>query len=173
MVLAVVSILIIGVYLWQFGSTSKNDNQALGTVTNIKDLSFELEGKNIKLSKGVYEENIPNSSQKMIVKMFGEPVYGDISGDSIPDAIIYVVVETGGSGSFFYAVAAQGSDQGWVGSNAELLGDRIAPQNINIINGVANFNFADRNPGESFSVRPSLGVTKKYILQNGNLVEKI
>lgn len=78
----------------------------------------------------------------------------------------------GGSGTFYYAAAALSTGSGYQGTNAILLGDRIAPQSTQIENGVIVVNYADRNPGEDFSVQPSLGMTKTLELQDGVLVEK-
>lgn len=104
-------------------------------------------------------------------KPFGEPVYGDISNDGKNDAVLFITKEASGSGTFFYAVAATEQNGQWTGTNAVFLGDRIAPQNVSITNGVANFNFADRKENEPFTTSPSVGVTKSLILRNGMLIE--
>jgi hypothetical protein len=70
---------------------------------------------------------------------------------------MWLVQQTGGSGTFFYVVEAINNDGVYKGTNAMFVGDRIAPQNINIIDGRAVANFADRKPEESFAVSPSIG----------------
>jgi hypothetical protein len=42
------------------------------------------------------------------------------------------------------------------------LGDRIAPQNISINNGLIVVNYAERKSGEPMSAQPSIGVTKTF-----------
>jgi hypothetical protein len=69
---------------------------------------------------------------------------------------------TGGSGTFFYAVGAIITDDGYVGTDGYLLGDRIAPQTINPSpnprhKDVVVVNYADRAPGEPMSAQPSVG----------------
>ncbi|MFH0804382.1 MAG: hypothetical protein V1896_02165, partial [Candidatus Zambryskibacteria bacterium] len=105
--------------------------------------TYIIEGKTFVLTDGKAEG----------VQVFGEPVYGD----GVDDAALLLTMQSGGSGTFFYAVEAISVGGRYKGTNAVFLGDRIAPQNINIIDGVAVANFADRNPGESFAVQPSLG----------------
>lgn len=120
--------------------------------------SYTLEGKTVILTGND-------------IKPFGEPVYGDISKDGKNDAVFFITQQTSGSGTFFYAVAATEQNGQWTGTNAVFLGDRIAPQNVSTMNGVANFNYADRKKDEPFTTPPSIGVTKSVLIQNGLLTE--
>jgi heat shock protein HslJ len=70
---------------------------------------------------------------------------------------MYLTQNSGGSGTFFYVVVAVNVDGTYTGTNAMFLGDRIAPQNINIIKGNAVANFAQRKMGEPFTAAPSVG----------------
>jgi hypothetical protein len=59
-------------------------------------------------------------------------------------------------------VAALNTEDGYVGSDGYLLGDRVAPQSTNISQNprhknVVVFNYADRFPGEPMSTLPSVG----------------
>lgn len=113
------------------------------------------------------------------IKYFGNEAYGDLNGDKIEDVVFLFTYEPGGSGTFFYAVAALKTAEGYKGTNAFLVGDRIAPQNTEInsstLHGVysaeINVNFAQRRKGEPFTARPSEGavlllkVTKDGVLE--------
>ena len=86
----------------------------------------------------------------------------DLNNDGLEDVVFLLTQETGGSGTFFYAVAALNTPAGYVGSDGYLLGDRIAPQTTNVSmnprhKNVIVVNYADRNPGEPMTERPSLG----------------
>jgi hypothetical protein len=116
-------------------------------------------------------QSMEENSPVITTRIFGKPVFGDISGDGKDDAVFFMTYEGSGSGVFFYAVAAKKTDTGWVGMNSILLGDRIAPQNINIVNGVANFNYADRKANEPFTTQPSVGVTKRFVISGSELRE--
>jgi hypothetical protein len=57
------------------------------------------------------------------------------------------------------------------GTNAVLLGDRIAPQTIDIRNGVVIANYADRRSNESMTTPPSIGKSKYLAIKEGRLEE--
>src|SRR5690606_29172945 len=83
-------------------------------------------------------------------------------GDGDDDIAFILTQETGGSGTFFYAVAAIKTDYGYVGSDGYLLGDRIAPQSTDLSPNprhkyVVVFNYADRAPSEPMTAEPSVG----------------
>jgi hypothetical protein len=130
------------------------------------NITFTISGKSYTLTNGKVEKEIA---------VFGEPVYGDLNGDGVNDAVMYLTQETGGSGTFFYVVEAINYNGFYKGTNAMLLGDRIAPQNINIMDGRAVANFAERKPGEPFATQPSIGksVYVYYDAKTGEIGELV
>ncbi len=95
-------------------------------------------------------------------KYFGNELQTDLDGDGRQDTAFIVTQNNGGSGTFFYAVAALNTKDGYIGSDGYLLGDRIAPQNTTLSQnpkqvGVVVFNYADRAPTEPMSTKPSIG----------------
>ena len=103
---------------------------------------------------------------------FGNVAKGDLNDDGIVDLAFIVTQNSGGSGTFYYAVAAFQNTAGkYSGSNAILLGDRIAPQTTEIRDGVLIVNYADRNEGEPFTTAPSRGVSKYFDVDAMQLVE--
>lgn len=126
--------------------------------TDPKNIAYNIDGKEITLINGKFEHPAaPDSAAKETYMLFGEPVYGDLDGDGDLDAVTYLTRDGGGSGTFFYVVAAVNASGTYRGTNAMFLGDRIAPQNINFINGKFVANFAERRMNEPFTVRPSIG----------------
>lgn len=82
--------------------------------------------------------------------------------------------EGGGSGVFFYAVAALNTGRGYAGSDGYLLGDRIAPQSTNVSQNtrhqrVVIFNYAERMPGEPMTARPSVGKSVYLKIDTGSM----
>ena len=104
-----------------------------------------------------------------MTKVFGSPTFGDLNGDGKTDVAFLLTQDPGGSGTFFYVAAWISTGNGAQGTNAVLLGDRIAPQNIQIVNGQIIANYADRAPGEPMSATPSVGVSK-YLTYNGSML---
>jgi hypothetical protein len=136
------------------------------------DATYVIDGQSIKLINGLSEmEAAPGSASKIVTRFFGNDASGDLNGDGKVDIAFLLTQTNGGSGTFFYVVVALQTDTGYLGTNAVFLGDRIAPQTTEIQGSTVIVNYADRNPGESFDVAPSLGVSKYLKVTNGQLVE--
>lgn len=104
----------------------------------------------------VYEQTENRGSNYSSDHFFGAGVKGDIDGQGIEDAVYLITEEPGGSGTFYYVTAIlNGQDP----LPKVFLGDRIAPQNTSIENGIISVNYADRKPEDSFTVAPSVGKT--------------
>ncbi len=126
--------------------------------TDPMNISYEIQGRQIKLTNGKAELEIaPGSASREKIAIWGQFVKADLDKDGDEDAVAYLTQETRGSGVFFYVVVALNENGKWLGTNAMFLGDRIAPQNINIFDGKAVANFAERMASENFTVRPSVG----------------
>ena len=145
----------------------EEEKQAL-TPQDYKNIEYVIAGTSIKLTNGVSEtEAAPSSASKIITRYFGNEARKDLNADGREDVAFLLTQETGGSGTFFYVVAALAqADGGYIGSQALFLGDRIAPQTTESGPGKTIIvNYADRAPGEKFSARPSIGKSI-YLLLN-------
>lgn len=153
----------------------QNNGEGVYVPTNDPlNISFTISGKSYILTDGKYEGEVaPESESKEIIMVFGGAVYGDFNGDSIKDAALLITQNSGGSGTFFYVVEAINHNGTFKGTNAMLLGDRIAPQNMMVENGRAVVNFAERKAGEPFSTPPSIGksVYVQYDKKTGEIGE--
>lgn len=128
-----------------------------------KDISVEVEGQVVKLLNGVAEtEAAPGSASKIVTRYFGNEASGDLNADGNADIAFLITQSRGGSGTFFYVVAALRTATGYTGTNAVLLGDRVAPQTTQISAGELVVNYADRKPGDPMTASPSVG-TSKYL----------
>ncbi len=127
---------------------------------NPLNTSYEIEGKMFTLKNGESQtEIIPGSTSKIITRYFGNEAKGDLNNDGLEDTAFLITQETGGTGLFYYAVVALGTNGGYRLTNTFFIGDRIAPQN-NMINTSAQelyINYAERRKGESMNVPPSVG----------------
>jgi heat shock protein HslJ len=126
---------------------------------NAKNATYSIGGAMVKLVNGVsVVDAVPGSATKITTRYFGNEVAPDFNGDGRPDIAFIMTQDTGGSGVFYYAVAALNTSSGFVGSQGFLLGDRIAPQATSMGSGtIVIFNYGDRKPGDSFAVPPSMG----------------
>jgi hypothetical protein len=106
-----------------------------------------------------------------VTQYFGNVATGDLNGDGVPDVAFILTQSGGGSGTFYYVVVALKTPTDYQGTNAVLLGDRIAPQTTEIKNGQVIANYADRASGEPMSTAPSVGVSKYLAVTGSTLAE--
>ena len=103
--------------------------------------------------------NIPTTNTNIFPgkTLFGEPVFGDLNDDGLADKAVWLTENPGGSGTFFYAEFLMNTGSGYKATNAVFLGDRIAPQTLEISDGRAVYNFAERKADEPMTTLPSVG----------------
>lgn len=133
---------------------------------------YEIDGISTTLTDGyAVREVTPDSATKVTTRVFGNEAYGDLNGDGADDVAFILTQDTGGSGTFFYVAAALHTDIGFYGTNALLLGDRIAPQSTEIHDGIITVNYAVRKEGEPMTAQPSVGITRTFRIINDRLSE--
>ncbi len=83
------------------------DGEADAQASDHKSASYMIEGSVVQLVDGYSEsEVVPESVSKIITRYFGNELVTDLDGDGDDDVAFIVTQETGGSGVFYYAVAA-------------------------------------------------------------------
>lgn len=167
LILIVIFLVIVG-YM-QYSKDGELDTSGTPGIDPLNTTYF-IEGKPVTLVSGMAETELaPGSASRQVTKVFGSPIPSDLNEDFIDDALLILSVDNGGSGTFYYVAAALGTDGGYVGTNAILLGDRVAPQTIGIENGIAIANYAVRKEGEPMTASPSIGVTEYMTIRDGTL----
>lgn len=132
-------------------------------IADYKNTSYLIAGQQVQLTDGYNKSEIaPGSVTNVITRYLGNELFTDLDGDGDDDIAFILTQETGGSGVFYYAVAALNTDNGYRGSDGYLLGDRVAPQSTVISSNprhkkVVVFNYADREMGEPMTTQPSVG----------------
>ncbi len=149
---------VIGFVLFNQSVTEENS-----VATNYKNASYMIDGKLVQFRDGYSETELASDSAiKIITRYFGNELFTDLDGDGDDDITFILTQETGGSGVFYYAVAALNTENGYLGSDGYLLGDRVAPQSTNISSNprhknVVVFNYADRKIDKPMSTQPLVG----------------
>jgi hypothetical protein len=70
-----------------------------------KNAEYVIDGRRVKLEDGISEAiSGPGSASKIVTRYFGNEVYKDLNDDGREDIVFFLTQETGGSGTFFYAV---------------------------------------------------------------------
>ncbi|MES3005847.1 MAG: hypothetical protein V4664_02775 [Patescibacteria group bacterium] len=163
---------IVVVLLLAFGFALFDKKEIVVPRESYKDATYFIDGSYVTLKNGVAEtEAVPGSASKVVTKYFGNEAIGDLNNDGTIDTAFLLTQQTGGSGTFYYIVVALKTAEGYVQTNAIFLGDRIAPMPTEIRDGVVIVNYSDRRAGDPMTTQPSVGVTKKFRVSGGNLVQ--
>lgn len=149
--------------------TGKKDDASPTAVPNPRSGAYTIEGETFVLANG--EVTVQVDPGVFVKYKYFQQADGLLNEDTIADSGVIITADGGGSGTFYYAAALVSYPDGWIGTNAILLGDRIAPQTIDVADDMFVVNYAIRKPGEAFSVAPSVGVTKYFQVRNGLFVE--
>ena len=139
-----------------------------------KNATYSIDGDFVSLFSGLASKPAaPGSATQVLTQYFGNNANGDLNGDGRDDMVFLVTQDTGGSGRFYYLIAAINLPYGYRTTDAISLGDRIAPQTTTIKNGVVTVTYTDRKPGQPMSATPSVGVSKQFTFDPaGKLIEK-
>lgn len=160
-------IVVVLITVFYINKVNNNEKEVITpVVSDYKNTSYIINGEKIDFKDGMFEkESAPGSASKDTTKYFGNEVRKDLNGDGREDITFLITQESAGSGNFFYVVAALNTENGYVGSNAVLLGDRIAPQTTESGEGSSIIvNYMDRAFGEPMTTRPSVGKSLRLIL---------
>jgi hypothetical protein len=131
---------------------------------------YAVEGRDIRLTGGRSEvEEAPGSTAKVVTSVFAPPVPGDLDGKNGEDAALILVQSPGGSGTFYYVAAFLDSGRHASGTNAVLLGDRIAPYEVTIERRRVLVIYADRMPGEPMTTPPHIRRSVRLAVREGRL----
>lgn len=120
--------------------------------------TFTIDGREVTLVDGLSEEPAaPDSATMDTVRYFGREAIGDVNADGQEDVIFFITDDAGGTGTFYYVVAALKTNNGYQTTNAFLVGDRIAPKFIDVPPGTGEIvvNYVKLKDGEPFSAVPT------------------
>lgn len=127
------------------------NNQPVGS------LDVTIENRSFTLVDGVAEKPAaPDSAAKDTLRMVGPEVRGDVTGDGAPEVALLLSNDSGGSGTFYYAVLAIANGNSWHATNALPLGDRIKPKGIEFTDGHFVYRFLERAPGQPMAETPTV-----------------
>lgn len=145
------AVIVIGFYA--FNAYIYNEKQGESQVaTSHLDALYIIDGNLVRLKNGT------NESESLVTRYFGNEVKTDLDGDGVEDIAFLVTQSSGGDEIRYYVVGALNTKDGYVGSQALYLGDRIAPQTTAKGTGkIVVVNYADRKAGEGFEIDPSQG----------------
>src|SRR3954464_3031069 len=87
------------------------------TAGSIKNATYTVDDQPVTLVNGVSDvEAAPGSATHVVTQYFGNEASGDLNGDGIADMAFIITQNGGGTGTFYYAVAALSTKNGIMGT---------------------------------------------------------
>lgn len=139
-------------------NTNNNTNK-ISDLNKFMDIAYRLDNGLIKM----------NGNN---IKYFGNEIRKDLNNDGKDDIVFLFTKNDGGSGTFFYVTSAVSTEDGYIGTNSILLGDRVSPQSTDFVNNTLFVNYSDRGDNEPMTAKPSIGKSKAIDIVNNNLSER-
>lgn len=140
------------------------------TRDQVLNATYFIEKHAVRLVNGRAEAPAaPGAAAGSTTVLVGEPVLGDVDGNGHDDAALFLVRQSGGSGTFYYLAAALSKQSTCQGTNAVFLGDRISPKQIHIDKGMIIADFVDRRPDQPMTEPPAINRRLSFILKEGSL----
>lgn len=170
-------IILIPVFFFNFGSKTEVEPTSESTPSQETlgssplDATYIIEGKEVTLTDGKTEEQVPYSAATLVTQSWNQPEEGDLDADGVDDASFILTQELGSTGASYYVVASLNVNNQWKGTNGILLGEEIAPQTMFIKEGIIIVNYAERTEGDPMSTPPSIGTSKRLIVEDSTLKE--
>ncbi len=126
-----------------------------------------------QLVDGIYHRppSAPGESPEANMTELIEPVaYGDLNGDGVADAVVFLSTQTGGTGHFREMAAVINHDGTPENVSTVSLGDRVVIEAAQIDGGIVTLSMRVHGPNDGLCC-PSQFETWRYQLEAGSLVK--
>lgn len=160
------AVVVFSVLKW--GRGEKELPEIIIASSSVDDVTFKTSSGDIDFVSGV---SVPVNGVRTEARFFGKPIPADINHDGFSDYVLWFSYLNNNSETLYFIAGAINTADGYVGTNAVLLGTDIAPQTLGVQNGIIVANYAQRKEGESVTVSPSVGASRYFRIENGSLIE--
>jgi len=144
---------------------------ALTPVENPRDATFFISGEPVALRNGKAESPaVPGSASATLTQLLGPAAYGDIDRDGHSDAVFWLVQDGGGSGTFYYVAVAHRVEGGYLGGDVMLIGDRIVPKRLDVLEDLGVVEYLERAPDQPMTALPQTRRGAWFVVEDGRLV---
>jgi hypothetical protein len=132
---------------------------------------YLIENEAVFLHDGSSGKTIEGSAAIIITEVAKKPLYIDLNGDGFKDAVLILMQQTGGIGTFYYLAVASGSaSSGAPVIESYFLGDRIKVETVSYDDNVISVDYLDRATGQSMAVKPEVRMNKQFKLAGDKLI---
>jgi heat shock protein HslJ len=137
-------------------------------VEALKNATFSgIYDEPIALTDGFYEGE---PARPTVVIIDGAELFGDLNGDGVDDALVFLLERGGGTGAFTYVAAQLNEDGEPVDAGAVRIEDRIGVRSAAIEDGQVVLDIITQGPGD-VACCATHKAHKTYALQDGRLGE--
>jgi heat shock protein HslJ len=154
-------------------SGKEGDSVASLTEETLKNAEYRgIYAEAIRLTDGKYEGEpfVEGGASRPTVAFINVYAFGDLNGDGLDDAVVVLVENSGGSGSFVYLAAVLNRGGNPENVAMQFLGDRGQVQSLTIAEGEITVNLATHSPDDPMCC-PSQQEVQVYALQGNGLVQ--
>ena len=118
---------------------------------------------------GGYDEDTGAPLGPLFIVLTADPVFGDLDGDGVDDAVFITVTNTGGTGRFHDVIAVL-NDGGSPAPTAPVdIGDRTRIDELRIVDGTIEIDAVIHGP-EDGGCCPSVPATLRFVVDGASLV---
>lgn len=139
-------------------------------LANISFLNESAKAGFVQLVNGMHREPVAEgSAAELVVMLTNHAVFGDVTGDEVEDAVVVLVSQPGGSGSFYDLAVVRGQEDALTNIARIQLGDRVQIKSMHIENGEIVIDLLTQAPDDPMCC-PTQYISHHYVLENGELV---
>ena len=150
------------------------DDASVITVEELINATYSgIYDEPVTLTDGRYEGEpfVEGDSSRPIVEyMNSSEIYGDLDGDDVEDAVVFLVESSGGTGNFVYVAAQLNQNGRPADAGAVWIEDRIQVISAAIENGQIMLEITTEGPGDAACCKTHK-TNASYALQDGLLTE--
>ncbi len=143
-------------------------------VEALKNATFSgIYDEPITLTDGLYEREPfaeGDPARPTVEYIDGAELTGDLNGDGVDDAVVFLLERGGGSGAFTYVAAQLNQDGQPVDAGAVRIEDRIGVKSAGVVDGQIVLEIITQGPGD-VACCGTHKARKTYALQDSRLVE--
>jgi hypothetical protein len=139
-------------------------------LANTSYLNEFAESGVVQLAGGMHREPIvEGSASELVVMLTNQAAFGDVTADGHEDAVVVLVSQPGGSGSFYDLAVVDKQEEALTNLARIQLGDRIQIKSLLIENGEIVVDMVTQSPEDAMCC-PTQYLSNRYILESGELV---
>jgi len=151
-----------------YSTTDSFTHQELANTSYLNEFS---ETGAVLLVDGIYNEPITtDSATKLGVMLTNFAAFGDLDGDGQEEAVIILISNPGGSGTFYDLAVVRKQGEALINPDSLQLGDRVQIKNIHVKNSEILLEMLTQGPDDPMCC-PTQQVINVYTLKSGRLVQ--